>query len=231
MTPDIRAASRLTSDSTRVMWFDVGQVPEYSADRPIDAERLMHPPFDRCAICGRDADGDLFVLTTTAGHNSLAIAGLTRARAGIVYMDAFAIMRLEDGSLALHRASDETQARAAVVMVDEWLTRLDTSGLSGYQPVITEHPINRERMRKGKRPMHYTWRTVVVQPSRPSTPQGGTHASPRAHDRRGHWRRHPGGKLVWVKSCRVGDESAGAVFKDYRIPHGSDIHKTPPRHH
>ncbi|WP_225783387.1 hypothetical protein [Xenophilus sp. Marseille-Q4582] len=141
MTPDIRAASRLTSDPTRVMWFDVGQVPEYSADRPVDAERLMHPPFDRCAICGRDADGDLFVLTTTAGHNSLAIAGLTRARAGIVYMDAFAIMRLEDGSLALHRASDETQARAAVVMVDEWLTRLDTSGLSGYQPVILIRPL------------------------------------------------------------------------------------------
>ena len=36
---------------------------------------------------------------------------------------------------------------------------------------------------------------------------GGTHASPRPHDRRGHWRRKPKGDtsdLIWVKSSKVG---------------------------
>ena len=218
MTPDIRTAARLVDDPCSVMWFDAGRMPEYSSERPLNAERLMRPPFDACALVGRDADGDLFVITTRAAENSLAIAGLTRTPRGTVDLPGFAVMCTEDGSLALHRANDQQQARAAIVIIDEWLSRLDTSGCESYQPSAPANPINRQRAAKGKRPLYYTWRTVVVAPRNPKgQPQGGTHASPRAHDRRGHWRTYPSGKRGWVKHCRVGNPADGVVFKDYRI--------------
>ena len=37
------------------------------------------------------------------------------------------------------------------------------------------------------------------------------------HDRRGHWRKHPSGKIIWVKPCKVGDATKGVIFKDYKI--------------
>jgi len=219
MTPDIRTAARLVDDPCSVMWFDAGRMPEYSSERPLNAERLMRPPFDSCALVGRDADGDLFVITTRAAENSLAIAGLTRTLRGVAELSGFAVVLTEDGSLALHRAKDQQQARAAIVIIDEWLARLDTSGCESYQPSAPANTINRQRAAKGKRPLYYTWRTVVVAPRNPKgQPQGGTHASPRAHDRRGHWRKHSTRGQVWVKNCRVGDASKGSVFKDYKVP-------------
>lgn len=46
---------------------------------------------------------------------------------------------------------------------------------------------------------------------------GGTHASPRWHMRRGHWRTYKSGKRVWVEQMEVGDKSKGVIVKDYVI--------------
>ena len=48
-------------------------------------------------------------------------------------------------------------------------------------------------------------------------PAGGTHASPRWHVRRGHWRTVSNGQRVFVRECEVGDQARGGVVKDYRI--------------
>ena len=50
-----------------------------------------------------------------------------------------------------------------------------------------------------------------------SEPQGGTHASPRWHVRRGHWRQLADGRRVFVRACEVGDPERGGVIKDYII--------------
>jgi hypothetical protein len=42
----------------------------------------------------------------------------------------------------------------------------------------------------------------------------GTHAPPRWHIRRGHWR-HLADRSVFVRACEVGDKSRGGVVKDY----------------
>ena len=128
MTPDIRTAVRIVDDPCSVMWFDAGRMPEYSSERPLNAERLMRPPFDACALVGRDADGDLFVLTTRATDNSLAISGLTRTLRGVAELSGFAVVLTEDGSLALHRAKDQQQARAAIAII---ITRLRPCGARG----------------------------------------------------------------------------------------------------
>lgn len=76
---------------------------------------------------------------------------------------------------------------------------------------------NAKRIAKGKKPM-YEWRTVEIKPPAPkSTSLGGTHASPRQHDRRGHWRQYKSGKRVWVRNAKVGKASNGTVFHDYKV--------------
>jgi len=50
-----------------------------------------------------------------------------------------------------------------------------------------------------------------------SAPQGGTHAAPRWHVRRGHWRQLADGRRVFVRQCEVGDPARGGVVKDYIV--------------
>ena len=69
--------------------------------------------------------------------------------------------------------------------------------------------------KKGVPPI-YTYHTLVLKPRvEPGPPLGGTHASPRAHLRRGHFRHYKSGKVVWVEAHAVGDKKLGIVHKDY----------------
>ena len=66
----------------------------------------------------------------------------------------------------------------------------------------------------------WTWHLVDIDTSRmraAGQKRGGTHASPRWHIRRGHWRTLGDGRRVFVRSCEVGDPARGGVVKDYRI--------------
>jgi hypothetical protein len=69
----------------------------------------------------------------------------------------------------------------------------------------------------------FTWHLVDINPDRMRAAvqsTGGTHASPRWHIRRGHWRTLSNGRRVFVRVCEIGDPSKGAVFKDYRVTMG-----------
>jgi hypothetical protein len=66
----------------------------------------------------------------------------------------------------------------------------------------------------------WTWHQVEIVPERlvrSSLPQGGSHASPRWHVRRGHWRQLADGRRVFVRACEVGDPDQGGILKDYVI--------------
>lgn len=70
----------------------------------------------------------------------------------------------------------------------------------------------------------WTYRIASLDPlklRRLSESQGGTHASPRWHIRRGHWRTLSSGQRIFVRECEVGDQARGGVVKDYRIDLGS----------
>ena len=54
-----------------------------------------------------------------------------------------------------------------------------------------------------------------VKPKSPS--RGGTHASPRWHIRRGHWRTLVNGRRVFVREAQVGGMARGGVVKDYEV--------------
>jgi len=61
---------------------------------------------------------------------------------------------------------------------------------------------------------------VAIDPARLRTASerlGGSHASPRWHLRRGHWRQLPDGRRIFVRQCEVGDSARGGVVKDYAV--------------
>jgi hypothetical protein len=66
----------------------------------------------------------------------------------------------------------------------------------------------------------WTWHQVEIVPERlvrTAEPQGGSHASPRWHIRRGHWRQLCDGRRVFVRACEVGDAAQGGIVKDYLV--------------
>jgi len=101
-------------------------------------------------------------------------------------------------------------------LVALWYVGLD-QGTTAYTPSV-KHGITSTRLiSKGRIPL-YEWRTIDIKPSKlKQDSQGGTHASPRLHDRRGHIRKLPNGNTCWVKACRVGNANKGTIFHDYKV--------------
>ena len=86
-------------------------------------------------------------------------------------------------------------------------------------PTPREIEVNQKKLRKNKAPV-IEFRLISItgkeQPKTPSTTHE-THASPRQHWRRGHWRTYKSGKRAWVEPMLVGDEANGKIIKDYAV--------------
>jgi hypothetical protein len=90
-----------------------------------------------------------------------------------------------------------------------------------------EHAVERQSIPQTRRPKlaragvtGWDWNLVSFDPAElkpKSPPLGGTHATPRWHIRRGHWRTLADGRRVFVRECEVGDRSRGGVVKDYEV--------------
>jgi hypothetical protein len=80
---------------------------------------------------------------------------------------------------------------------------------------------NRVRRIKGKAPL-FTYKTLVIGEPKPQTKtrKGGTHASPRSHLRRGHYRTGKNGNRYWVSAAFV-NGAPGFVHKDYELRIGA----------
>ncbi len=66
----------------------------------------------------------------------------------------------------------------------------------------------------------WSYRVVAIDPVRVRSAvalRDGTHASPRWHVRRGHWRTLADGRRVFVRECEVRDPAHGGVVKDYHV--------------
>jgi hypothetical protein len=86
------------------------------------------------------------------------------------------------------------------------------------KPTPREIQVNRKKLTKKKVPL-VEFRLIKIEPHKiqlPTMPHG-THASPRQHWRRGHWRNLNSGKRVFVKPMLVGDPKNGKIIKDYIV--------------
>ena len=86
--------------------------------------------------------------------------------------------------------------------------------------IAASNKLNKKRVQRGKEPF-YDYRVVTIDPEEERRVLAdrlrGTHASPKLHVRRGHFRRYKSGKKVWVNQMFVGNPERGMVLKDYLI--------------
>lgn len=218
MTPLVRQLVPLTRNAERYHWFDIGEmsndVTTIDGSDPI-ASRLAFP---QCAFAYTE-DGDPGVLLMTQ-HNetSIHVSGLASHRGQ--WFEVRPITIIYDAAAGYSgegKGVTSEQLRVALVNV-AYCARLLDQGASAFAIDAQRCHINTARAKKGKGPLKFTWHTVTIAPRPdPNERKGGTHASPRLHDRRGHWRNYASGKKGWVKECKVGSPSKGIVFKDYKI--------------
>ena len=217
MTPLIRKAIKFAPEPETAMWFDVGSCAEVQLGS-LDSETFMHLPYKRTGIVGTDIKGKEFAVWLTQGEGSITVAGHSihhnhyfTPYAYISTEDGFKVYQKGKGSVTLDDIKPLHQMVLAV------MTKLLTQ-TTGYRPSPEKTFINAKRQRKGKSALTYDWHTVVIEPpQKKNEHQGGTHATPRLHQVRGHWRTYKSGKRGWVRECWKGDASKGTIFKDYRI--------------
>jgi hypothetical protein len=134
------------------------------------------------------------------------------------------LMFTQDGNkLRIHADHDEFQdiKIGAIVALNLMVKAIAVINCSNIK--VIESPekklINKKRKQKGKLPL-FTFKTLHIETGDRTEIKGGklgTHASPRVHLRRGHIRKLPSGKDIWVQPCVVGDKSKGVVHKDYSV--------------
>lgn len=228
MTPLIREWMKsyvaLGGDPTAGIWFDISGAL-HRADAPSLKLTMEHarPPFDRCyVVCrGKKEHIEHKVQMKVAGSDQLE-GILVNAQVCVgnrkpVGLGSFTYA-IRDGQIVL--LEDEMQGETNIQMVMRvlalWYGALSQGG-EAYKPTVKPGYTSQRLQAKGKAPL-FSWHTVRIEPPKPKQEhRGGTHATPRLHDRRGHLRRLANGKTCWVRACKVGDASKGVVFKDYEV--------------
>lgn len=221
MTPLIQRWARiLPYPGDGAHWFDIGLLSGETETFDWSDDRILRLPFQRTMIVANDVRGDECALLALCAPRSVTVAGDFMHRGEYKQVGPFVYMQTPDG-LRLHRIDGipRETVHLCLAIIHRLVTRLDGGALESFASEPDRGYTSARRMAKGKPPLRYSWRTVVV--GGPKTNRldglGGTHASPRAHTRRGHWRNTRFGKRVWVRDCKVGDPALGSVYHDYRI--------------
>lgn len=223
MTPLVKEMVGYTADAETFMWFDIGKLPTEEMQFLVESETLTHIPFHKVIVCCVDSDGDKCMLALIGNNGLVCAAGFVLSPTSYERVNAFAYMDAPEGLRLLPAIEGDTppqkeQCYSVLCLIKHFLNLLSQKAVEAHQPLPKRSLINDKRKAKGKFPLLYDWHTVVIEPPRPqSESRGGTHASPRRHQARGHWRTYKSGKRGWVKECWRGDASKGSVFKDYEL--------------
>lgn len=227
----VRESMKLMADAgvdiVDIKWFDLsgGFTDQQRAD--LDPVMTHRPPFDRCFVVWKGktkTHASYEVLMLVAGNDpedGITVSmwkGPTGTRLRPIPAMFYFIEgdQIRYGAVNDDEPVDKELAELMLAQVGVWYGLMDRR-IEAYVPTVRDTFTNRRKMQQGKAPT-YDWTTVYIEPAKPrSDSKGGTHASPRLHDRRGHLRRLTTGKNVWVKACKVGDASKGAIFHDYKI--------------
>jgi hypothetical protein len=215
-------------DPTVMHWFDATGCLNTDKKFSQDCLHLNRPPFPICMVCWQgssDKNKNILAWLWVCGNDpeeGIAIQVWRKPpNLGSAIVAPTLWYFVKDG-LVHYRALDELQtltkedAEMTLGFVGAWYESLSKRN-EAYVPNVQQTFTNKRKIAQGKVPT-YEWRTVTIEAVKPrKESKGGTHASPRLHDRRGHMRRLASGKTVWVKNCKVGNSANGIVFHDYKI--------------
>jgi hypothetical protein len=223
----IKAVAKEGTDPTEMYWFDASGC---MTDKTVFHQEpiLLHkPPFPRCMVCWEGGSTNyekmrVWIYVHAEELDKGVVLAATRQPNGgrCVYTPPI-IYGEYDGEIRWRPLYEDDKVNPKDVemilgFMSAWYDSMSQRN-EAYVPSVQQTFTNRRKIAQGKIPT-YEWRTVTVEPAKPrQEAQGGTHASPRQHDRRGHLRRLTSGKTVWVKHCKVGSAKRGIIFHDYKI--------------
>lgn len=231
MTPLIREniawATNAGIDPTELQWFDISDLNADQMTVKADALMTCRPPFGRCFVVSRRPSKShcsydvMAVVVGNDPHEGIVI-DMWKGPTNVMPRKIPTMIYTIEGDRIMYGPTDEDDpvteedARMVLSVIICWYHSMMATK-TAYQPFVRPSFTNNRKIAAGKQPS-YDWRTLVIDGKGIKCEhKGGTHASPRLHDRRGHSRRLPDGRLVWVRSCKVGDASKGIVFKDYIV--------------
>jgi len=221
MTPLVREMVKMLTDvnldPTQMQWFDV--TAAIKTHIGADPKRyLLHPaPYKNMMLVGNTKQGD-FMLSLLVEPDATVVTGWIMKPQGYKNLGSFLFSEHngEPKVGPLDKPLDQQDQNMMVGLIAMFYASLDNK-VESYVPTIKNTFTNRRKIKEGKMPT-YDWHTVVIEPPKPKQEhQGGTHASPRRHQSRGHWRTYKSGKRGWVSECWKGGASKGTVFKDYAM--------------
>jgi hypothetical protein len=231
MTPLIRETIAWTTttgmDPTELQWFDISGLTADQVVTKTDTLMTCRPPFGRCFVVERSpskthASYDVMAVVVGDDPHEGIIIDMWKGPTNVMPSKIPTMIYTIEGDRVMYGPTEEgaeiteEEARFVLGVLIKWYYSM-MAFKTGYQPFVKPTFTNQRKIAAGKQPS-YDWRTVVIDGKNiKSEPKGGTHASPRLHDRRGHSRQLPDGRIVWVRPCKVGDASRGTVFHDYKI--------------
>lgn len=230
MTPLITEMIPLIENADLVMWFDIGGIGaprDYPAwtNETWDTLKL---PYDYTGVVIQDPSGDKTLIVFSYEGDMLVMSGFIKTYATIEGIVGPHIMEIPvlgfrnvGGNIQFLTKDVHTTSKAlqnCFMWAYPCITKIHAATESYKGTIKANSLTNKRRAAKGKNPLVYTWHTVKLgDRALPSEPKGGTHASPRRHQVRGHWRNIKTGEKIWINSCWKGDASKGTVFKDYKL--------------
>lgn len=224
----IKVATEHGTDPTEIYWFDATGCLKEETEFSQDHLHLNRPPFQKCMVCWQgtsDTHGLMTAWLYLSGDDPEEgiIVRVWRKPPGSKFALAnIPIVYFVQDGLVHYKALNEKEvikqedAEMILGFIGAWYESMSRR-VDAYIPSVQKTFTNRRKIAQGKVPI-YEWRTVTIEPTKPrQESQGGTHASPRQHDRRGHLRRLASGKTVWVRHCKVGHPNKGVIYHDYKV--------------
>lgn len=231
MTPLIRETIKMAFDGgidpTEVQWFDLSGYVDDRTHARTQSLMTNRPPFEKNIVVWRgktkthESYDTIFMVIGTDPEEGI-IVSMWKGPTNRMPTKFPAMVYVVDGEMLRYGPIDDGAempqdlAEIMLAFCGNWLESLSQTA-KAHKPIVKPTFTNKRKIASGKMPT-YDWTTVVIEPTtQRAEHQGGTHASPRLHDRRGHLRRLKTGKTCWVKAHKVGDQSKGVIFHDYKI--------------
>lgn len=209
--------------ANKAVCFKMGDVGDISHINCINELCIL--PFENCWFEFTQSDKNkqyqlnVFVhVVVDKGVTNAFIYVENKTICGLTYVGSCRIPDLRQGYVVVYDNSSERIIDLCIGCVRNFCSALNCSNVEKKKNVI-DKKINDKRIKNGKLPIVEFYTLQIKKEFYDKNLHAkGSHASPRVHLRRGHFRRTFDGKCIWVQPCIVGDKDKGMINKDYRLP-------------
>lgn len=211
------------SDYSQAICFDGGNCDDFIDFKVIDEIAILPYPVCWIEFEGKNKTGKKLLVGGLLSGKDTILNGLVFLNIDNIWRFQFAFNtnnikgKTVFGLLPDEHIENEGLSQI-VALFRIFLTALNCKNVEQVEN-IPDAKLQKARIKRGKLPLFSYW-TLHVDLNRDPTKNpknGGTHASPRLHLRRGHPRQYSPGKYCWVSACAVGNKKAGMIHKDYAV--------------